>query len=83
MDWPPYWQEATWAMICVAMLHAVLKLCGLLDERAGDDGAVLQHVVEVDEVAVVHVLRVVVCVVEVDDALAWASTTSAGAACAW
>ena len=40
-----------------------------LDERAGDDGAVLQHVVEVDEVAVVHVLREVVRVVEVDDAL--------------
>ncbi len=28
MDCPPYWQDATWAMICVAMLHAVLKLCG-------------------------------------------------------
>ena len=28
MDWPPYWQLATWAMICVAMLHAVEKLCG-------------------------------------------------------
>ena len=28
MDWPPYWQEATWAMICVAMLQAVEKLCG-------------------------------------------------------
>ena len=40
-----------------------------LDERARDHGAVLQHVVEVDEVAVVHVLRVVVRVVEVNDAL--------------
>ena len=40
-----------------------------LNERAGDHGAVLQHVVEVDEVAVVHVLRVVVGIVEVDDAL--------------
>ena len=40
-----------------------------LDERAGDHGAVLQHVLEVDEVAVVHVLREVVRVVEVDDAL--------------
>ena len=41
----------------------------LLDHGAGDHGAVLQHVVEVDEVAVVHALRVVVGVVEVDDAL--------------
>ena len=41
----------------------------LLDERTGDDGAVLQHVLEVHEVAVVHVLREVVGVVEVDDAL--------------
>ena len=40
-----------------------------LDERAGDDRAVLQHVLEVDQVAVVHVLREVVGVVEVDDAL--------------
>jgi len=40
-----------------------------LDERARDHGAVLQHVVEVDEIAVVHVLREVVGVVEVDDAL--------------
>ena len=28
MDWPPYWLDATWAMICVAMLHAVEKLWG-------------------------------------------------------
>ena len=28
MDWPPYWQEATWAMIWVAMLQAVEKLWG-------------------------------------------------------
>ena len=26
---PPYWQEATWAMIWVATLQAVEKLCGL------------------------------------------------------
>ena len=41
----------------------------LFDQRAADDGAVLQHVVEVDEVAVVHVLSVVVSIMEVDDAL--------------
>ena len=40
-----------------------------LDQRAGDHGAVLQHVLEVHEVAVVHVLGEVVRVVEVDDAL--------------
>ena len=40
-----------------------------LDERAGDDGAVFEHVLEVHEVAVVHVLRVIIRVVEVDDAL--------------
>ena len=28
IDWPPYWFEATCAMICVAMLHAVEKLFG-------------------------------------------------------
>ena len=42
---------------------------GLFDQRAGDDGAVLQHVVQVDEVAVVHVLGKIVGVMEVDDAL--------------
>ena len=28
MDWPPYWLEATWAMIWVAMLQAVEKEWG-------------------------------------------------------
>ena len=41
---------------------------GLLDQRAGDDSAVLQHVVQVDQVTVVHVLGKVVGVMEVDDA---------------
>ena len=68
MDWPPYWQLATWAMIWVAMLQAVEKLCGPLDKRAGNDGAVLQHVFQVHEVAIVHVLREVVGIVEVDNA---------------
>ena len=40
-----------------------------LDEGPGDDGAVLQHVLQVHQVAVVHVLGVIVGVVEVDDAL--------------
>ena len=42
---------------------------GTLDERAGDDRTVLQHVIEVHQVAVVHMLREVVRVVEMDDAL--------------
>ena len=42
---------------------------GPLDEGARDHGAVLQHVLEVHEVAVVHVLGIIVRVVEVDDAL--------------
>ena len=40
-----------------------------LDERAGDDGAVFEHILQVHQVAVVHMLRVIVGVVEVDDAL--------------
>ena len=39
-----------------------------LDKRAGNDGAVLQHVFQVHEVAIVHVLREVVGIVEVDNA---------------
>ena len=41
---------------------------GLLDIGAGDDGAVLEHVVQIDEVTVVHVLGKIVGVVEVDEA---------------
>ena len=41
----------------------------LLNQRAADDGAVLQHVVQIDQVAVVHVLVKVVGIVEVDQAL--------------
>ena len=41
---------------------------GLLDHGAGDDGAVLQHILQIDQVAVVHVLGIVVHIVEVDDA---------------
>lgn len=41
---------------------------GLFDEGAGDNGAVLQHIVQVDQVAVVHVLGEVVGVMEVDNA---------------
>ena len=40
---------------------------GLLNIGAGDDGAVLEHVVQIDEVTVVHVLGKIVGVVEVDE----------------
>ena len=40
-----------------------------LNERAGNDRAVLEHVLQIDQIAVVHVLREIVGVVEVDDAL--------------
>ena len=41
---------------------------GLLNIGAGDDGAVLEHIVQIDEVTVVHVLGKIVGVVEVDKA---------------
>ena len=40
-----------------------------LDECAGNHGAVLQHIFQVHKVAIVHMLREVIGVVEVDDAL--------------
>ena len=42
---------------------------GLLDHGAGDDGAVLQHIVQIHQVAVVHMLGKVVGVMEMDNAL--------------
>ena len=70
MDWPPYWEEATCAIdLRCAMLQAVEKLWGRSIRVPEMHGAVLQHVLEVHEVAVVHMLREVVGVVEVDDAL--------------
>ena len=42
---------------------------GLLDIGARDDRAVLEHIVQIDEVAVVHMLGKVVGVVEVDETL--------------
>lgn len=41
---------------------------GLLDHGLADDGAVLQHVFQIDEVAVVFPLGEIVGVVEMDDA---------------
>ena len=42
---------------------------GLFNFGFADDGAVLQHILEVYEVAVVHVLCEVVGIVEVDQSL--------------
>ena len=42
---------------------------GLFDHGAGDNGAVLQHVLQVHQVAVVHMLGEIVGVVEMNDAL--------------
>ena len=41
----------------------------LLDQRARDDGAVLEHILQVHQVAVMHVLGEVVGIVEVNQAL--------------
>ena len=45
------------------------KAVGLLDHGLADDRAVLQHVLQVDQIAVVLLLGIVVGVMEVDDAL--------------
>jgi hypothetical protein len=42
---------------------------GLLDHGTGDNGTVLEHILEVYEVAVMHMLSKVVTVVEVDNTL--------------
>ena len=41
---------------------------GLLDQGTGNDGAVLQHVIQIDQIAVVHMLCIVVSIMEMDDA---------------
>ena len=41
----------------------------LLDERARNDRAVLEHIFQIDQIAVVHMLGKIITVVEVDDAL--------------
>ena len=43
------------------------KAVGLLNQGARDNGAVLEHILQVDQTAVVHTLEIVVAVVEVDD----------------
>ena len=45
------------------------KAVGLLNQGARDNGAVLEHILQVDQTAVVHTLEVVIAVVEVNDTL--------------
>ena len=52
-DCPPYWLLATWATIWVVMLQAVEKAMRLFDHSLADDRTVLEHVLQVDQVAVV------------------------------
>ena len=42
---------------------------GTLDQRPGDDGAVLQHIFQIHQIAVVHMLGIIVGVMEMNDAL--------------
>ena len=41
---------------------------GLLDHGAGNDGAVLEHIFQIHQVTIVHMLGIIVRVVEMDDA---------------
>ncbi len=45
------------------------KTVRTFDQRAGDNGTVLQHVLQVDQIAVVHVLGIVIRIMEMNDAL--------------
>ena len=45
------------------------KAVGPLDQRAGDNGAVLQHILHVHQITVVHMLGEIVGVVEMDNSL--------------
>ena len=51
------------------------KAVGLFNHGFADDGAVLQHILQVYEVAVVHVLCEVVGIMEVDDAPSVSAST--------
>ena len=50
----------------------------LLDHHVTDDRTVLQHIFQIHQTAVVHVLGEVIGIVEVDDALLVASTMCSG-----
>ena len=39
-----------------------------LDQRAGDDRAVLEHILQIDQVTVVHMLGIIIGIVKMDDA---------------
>ena len=46
------------------------KAVRLLDQCLADDRTVLEHILEIDQIAVMHMLRVVVRIMEMDDTLA-------------
>ena len=43
------------------------KAVGLLYHGAADHGAVLEHVLQVDQITVVHVLRIIIGIMEMND----------------
>ena len=43
------------------------KTVGLFDQGPADNSPVLEHVLQIDQIAVVHVLRIVIRIMEVDD----------------
>ena len=42
---------------------------GLLNKSTADNGAILQHILQIDQITVVHMLGKIIRVVEMDDAL--------------
>lgn len=62
-------RKLSWAMICVAMLQAVEKAVGLRDKSTADNGTILQHILQIDQITVVHMLGKIIRVVKMDDAL--------------
>ena len=66
---PPYWELAICAIACVAILHAVEKLFGLVDHRLTDNRAVLEHILQIYQTAVMHMLCKIICIMEMNDSL--------------
>ena len=42
---------------------------GLLDKSTADNGTILQHILQIDQITVVHMLGKIIRVVKMDDAL--------------
>ena len=43
------------------------KAVGAFDQRSGDDGSVLQHILQIDQIAIMHMLGKIIAVVKMDD----------------